>query len=194
MHTSFVLHFDNITRFANCLWMHFSHTLIYQQNLHPTRQDSVAMHFGMFFKRLSLTGFRYWALYYYSDPTLSQEFQPRAAQLSMKVASPLAKILATASCCGSNAGHRSALLQAKYQQAYLCAAPVFRFSDWRACERVETMRRFRKLVTASLWLASRRQCQTGRQQKGDGEEKGDLIGLRHVSTVSGNKDSRGDID
>ena len=35
---------------------------------------------------------------YYSDPTLSQEIQPMAAQLSMKAALPLAKILATVSC------------------------------------------------------------------------------------------------
>ena len=49
------------------------------------------------------------ALSYYSDMTLSQEFQPMAAQLSMKAALPLAKILATASdrcsktgpCCSS---------------------------------------------------------------------------------------------
>ena len=33
----------------------------------------------------------------YSDLTLSQEFQPMTAQLSMKAALPLAKILATAS-------------------------------------------------------------------------------------------------
>ena len=38
------------------------------------------------------------ALSYYSNLTLSQEFQPMAAQLSMKAALPLAKILATASC------------------------------------------------------------------------------------------------
>ena len=34
-----------------------------------------------------------WALSYYSDMTLSQEFQPMAAQLSMKAALPLAKFL-----------------------------------------------------------------------------------------------------
>ena len=38
-----------------------------------------------------------WALSHYSDLTLSQEFQPTAAQLSMKAALPLAKLLATAS-------------------------------------------------------------------------------------------------
>ena len=42
------------------------------------------------------------ALYYYSDLTLSQEFQPMAAQLSMEAALPLARILVTASCCNSN--------------------------------------------------------------------------------------------
>ena len=46
----------------------------------------------------------YWALSYYSDLTLSQEFQPMAAQLSMKAALPLAKILATASCRSSKTG------------------------------------------------------------------------------------------
>ena len=40
-------------------------------------------------------------LYYCSDLTLSQEFQPMAAQLSMKAALPLAKILVT-SCRSSN--------------------------------------------------------------------------------------------
>ena len=45
-----------------------------------------------------------WALSYYSDLTLSQEFQPMAAQLSMKAALPLAKILATASCRSSKTG------------------------------------------------------------------------------------------
>ena len=44
------------------------------------------------------------ALSYYSDLTLSQEFQPMAAQLSMKAAFPLANILATASCLGSKTG------------------------------------------------------------------------------------------
>ena len=44
---------------------------------------------------------------YYSDPTLSQEFQPMAAQLSMKAALPLAKILATASCRSSKTGPSS---------------------------------------------------------------------------------------
>ena len=37
-------------------------------------------------------------LFYYSDLTMSQSFQPMAAQLSKKAALPLAKILATASC------------------------------------------------------------------------------------------------
>ena len=40
-------------------------------------------------------GALYLALSYYSDLTLSQEFQPMAAQLSKKAALPLAKILAT---------------------------------------------------------------------------------------------------
>ena len=44
------------------------------------------------------------ALSYYSDLTPSQEFQPIAAQLSMKAALPLAKILAKASCRSSNTG------------------------------------------------------------------------------------------
>ena len=44
------------------------------------------------------------ALSYFSDLTLSQEFQPMAAQLSMKAALPLAKILATASCRSSKTG------------------------------------------------------------------------------------------
>ena len=47
-----------------------------------------------------------WALSYYSDLTLLQEFQPTAAQLSMKAALPLAKILATASCRSSKTGPR----------------------------------------------------------------------------------------
>ena len=37
-------------------------------------------------------------MYYYSDLTLSQEFQSMAAQLSMKAALPLAKILPIAPC------------------------------------------------------------------------------------------------
>ena len=47
---------------------------------------------------------RLWALSYYNDLTLSQEFQPRAAQLSKKAALPLAKNLTTASCRSSNTG------------------------------------------------------------------------------------------
>ena len=45
-----------------------------------------------------------WALSYYSDRTLWQEFQPMAAKLSMKAALPLAKILTTASCRSSKTG------------------------------------------------------------------------------------------
>ena len=45
-----------------------------------------------------------WALFYYSNLTLSQEFQPMTAQLSKKAALPLAKILETASCRSSNTG------------------------------------------------------------------------------------------
>ena len=52
-------------------------------------------------------GQQYRALSYYSDLTLSQEFQPMAAQLSMKAALPLAKILVTASCCSSKTGSRT---------------------------------------------------------------------------------------
>ena len=44
-------------------------------------------------------------LYYYCDLAHPQEFQPMPAQLSMKAALPLAKILATASCRSSNIGH-----------------------------------------------------------------------------------------
>ena len=51
----------------------------------------------------------YRALSYYSDLTLSQEFQPMAAQLSMKAALPLAKILATASCRSSKTGPRAVM-------------------------------------------------------------------------------------
>ena len=43
-------------------------------------------------------------LYYYCGLTLSQEFQPMTAQLSMKGALPLAKILARASYRSSNTG------------------------------------------------------------------------------------------
>ena len=46
------------------------------------------------------------ALSYYSDMTLSQKFQPMAAQLSIKAALPLATILATASCRSSKTGPR----------------------------------------------------------------------------------------
>ena len=45
-----------------------------------------------------------WALSHYSDLTLSQSFQPMAAQLSKKAALPLAKILATAPCRRSKTG------------------------------------------------------------------------------------------
>ena len=45
-----------------------------------------------------------WALSYYSDLTSSQEFQPMAAQLSMKAALPFAKILASVSCRSSKTG------------------------------------------------------------------------------------------
>ena len=46
----------------------------------------------------------YWVLSYYSDLTLSQEFQPMVPQLSKKAAIPFAKSLATASCCSSKTG------------------------------------------------------------------------------------------
>ena len=49
---------------------------------------------------------RPWALSYNSVPTLSQAFQPMAAQLSKKAALPLAKILATAACHSSETGPR----------------------------------------------------------------------------------------
>ena len=44
------------------------------------------------------------ALSYYSDLTLSQSFQPMAAQLSKKAALPLGKMIATASCRISKTG------------------------------------------------------------------------------------------
>ena len=52
-----------------------------------------------------------WALSYYSDRTLSQEFEPMAAQLSMKAALPLAKILAIASCRSCKTGPRRATIE-----------------------------------------------------------------------------------
>ena len=42
-----------------------------------------------------------WALSYYNDLTLSHSFELIVPQLSKKAALPLAKILATASCCSS---------------------------------------------------------------------------------------------
>ena len=50
------------------------------------------------------------ALSYCSDLTLSQSFQPMAAQLSKKAALPLAKILATASCRSNKTGPSIAML------------------------------------------------------------------------------------
>ena len=50
------------------------------------------------------------ALSYYSDLTLSQEFQPMAAQLSLKAALPLAKIRATTSCRSSKTGPTEPIL------------------------------------------------------------------------------------
>ena len=44
------------------------------------------------------------ALYNYNDLMLSEEFQPMAAQLSMKAVLPLAKILAIPSCRSCNTG------------------------------------------------------------------------------------------
>ena len=49
------------------------------------------------------------ALSYYSGLTLSQEFQPMAAQLSVEAALPLAKILATASCRNGKTGPRPSI-------------------------------------------------------------------------------------
>ena len=46
----------------------------------------------------------YWAVSYYSELMLSQEFQTMTAQLSMKAALPLAKILATVSCRSRKTG------------------------------------------------------------------------------------------
>ena len=54
--------------------------------------------------KLELQHSRLGALSYYSDLTLSQEFQPMAAQLSMKAALLLAKVLATSSCRSSKTG------------------------------------------------------------------------------------------
>ena len=46
--------------------------------------------------------FRARTLYYYSGLTMSHSFQPMTAKLSLKVALPLAKTLATVSCRSSN--------------------------------------------------------------------------------------------
>ena len=45
-----------------------------------------------------------WVLYYYCHMSMSQGFQPMAAQLSVKAALPLAERIATASDCCSNTG------------------------------------------------------------------------------------------
>ena len=70
-----------------------------------------------------------WALSNYSDLTLSQEFQPMAAQLSMKAALPLAKILVTASCCSSKTGPSAAILSIRslglYFSDILCEIQKF---------------------------------------------------------------------
>ena len=60
------------------------------------------------------------ALSYYSDLTLSQEFQPMAAQLSMKAALPLDKILATASCCRSKTGPRATASMSALHGIFRC--------------------------------------------------------------------------
>ena len=71
-------------------------------------QRPVTHNFDVFFdlrlnKRLSKQSLG-WTLSYYCDLTPSQEFQPMAAQLSIKATLPLAGILATASCCSSKTG------------------------------------------------------------------------------------------
>ena len=67
----------------------------------------VSMENSMWFlMSIMLQCYSYWALSYYSELTQSQAFQPMAAQLSMKDALPLAKILATAPCNSSNTGPR----------------------------------------------------------------------------------------
>ena len=55
---------------------------------------------------MSEQGLSQWgkALFYYSDLTLLQAFQPMAAQLSKKAELPLAKILATVPCRSSKTG------------------------------------------------------------------------------------------
>ena len=55
----------------------------------------------------------YRALSYYSDLTLSQSFQPMAAQLSKKAALPLAKILATVSSHSNKTGPSESCLMLK---------------------------------------------------------------------------------
>ena len=61
------------------------------------------------------------ALSYYSDLTLSQEFQPMAAQVSTKAVLPLAKILATASCRSSNTGPRIQLWMSRHAARHMNA-------------------------------------------------------------------------
>ena len=76
------------------------------------------------------------ALSYYSDLTLSQEFQPMAAQLSMKAALPLVKILVTASCRSSKTwfapslnrgavthGHQSMVSSSEWNDLWRAAMP-----------------------------------------------------------------------
>ena len=57
------------------------------------------------------------SLFYYSDLTLSQEFQPMGVQLSMKAALPLAQILATALCRSSNTGPRESMVSHRLHKA-----------------------------------------------------------------------------
>ena len=83
----------------------------------------------------NIFGFR-WSrvLSYYSDLTLSQEFQPMAAQLSMKAALPLAKTLATASCRSSKTGPCVAVVgqMTSFNMTYEIWQ-IYRHFDYWAC-------------------------------------------------------------
>ena len=68
------------------------------------RSISVTLVDTMFTRSMAVYRQCPWVLFYYSDLTLSESFQPMAAQLSNKAALPLAKILATASCRSSKTG------------------------------------------------------------------------------------------
>ena len=94
-----------------------------------------------------------WALYYFSDLTLSV-FLPMATQLSMKAELPLAKSLATALFRSSNTGHRLHFIKSDLLDSWINDKPgkvplctIFaRYNTFQCCEGTKLLSRMFQML------------------------------------------------